>query len=324
MACDLEKTLKGKFAAAEACGELLVPVDRAERRQCARARASGVLVCPYPGLFARGEWYEALPERVRYLSVVRGIARLHPDWIFCSFTAAILHGLWVANARLDAVHVRVDGRESTRKSPGRIQCHLIVDDEFAMQCGLRVTSLHRTVLDCLCATRFCEGLGIVDAALHWGMTDRGSIVRYAAEHGARRPGIVGARRVLAYADGGSENGGESLARGMMIELGFAVPELQVEFADPMEPGNPKRVDFCWRRSDGRVIVGELDGLAKYSGGERVVDPARAVRVLAKERRREAHLNLTGATVIRFSLAEALDASYFTHLLSSAGVPRAQP
>ena len=40
---------------------------------------------------------------------------------------------------------------------------------------------------------------------------------------------------MAYADGRSENGGESIVRGIMIDLGFALPELQVEIEDPLCP-----------------------------------------------------------------------------------------
>lgn len=111
-------------------------------------------------------------------------------------------------------------------------------------------------------------------------------------------------------------------RGIMIDLGFALPELQVEIEDPLCPGVMKRVDYLWRRGDGKVIIAELDGMGKYqpqkSGGAGSLD--HAVSVLAAERRRESRINLTGATVVRFSLAEALDEGYFFRLLSEAGVP----
>ena len=41
-----------------------------------------------------------------------------------------------------------------------------------------------------------------------------------------------------------------------------------------------------------------------------------------ERLRESHLNLTGAVILRFSFAQALDTSYFFQLLATAGVPLA--
>lgn len=47
----------------------------------------------------------------------------------------------------------------------------------------------------------------------------------------------------------------------------------------------------------------------------------AIRAMARERRREAHINLTNATVVRFSMDEVRDTSYFERLLASAGVPR---
>ena len=111
-------------------------------------------------------------------------------------------------------------------------------------------------------------------------------------------------------------------RGIMIDLGFALPELQVEIEDSLCPGAMKRVDYLWRRCDGKVIIAELDGMGKYQpqkpGGGGGLD--HAVSVLAAERRREARINLTGATVVRFSLTEALGEHYLFRHLSEAGVP----
>lgn len=90
----------------------------------------------------------------------------------------------------------------------------------------------------------------------------------------------------------------------------------------MEPNNPKRGDFGWRLNDGRWIIGELDGLEKYRGrGGAAGTVEAAIRAMARERRREAHINLTNATVVRFSMDEVRDTSYFERLLANAGVPR---
>ncbi len=43
--------------------------------------------------------------------------------------------------------------------------------------------------------------------------------------------------------------------------------------------------------------------------------------MAKERRREAHINMANATVIRFSMEEVYNVEYFENLLTTAGVPR---
>lgn len=42
---------------------------------------------------------------------------------------------------------------------------------------------------------------------------------------------------LMHADGRSENGGESVVRAIILELGFAEPDLQVEIEDPSTPAH---------------------------------------------------------------------------------------
>ena len=74
--------------------------------------------------------------------------------------------------------------------------------------------------------------------------------------------IIRLRRLCLFKNGASENGGESFARGTMIDLGFMVPELQHEFVVPNSRVK-YRCDFLWRVSGGGLIVGELDGYDKY-------------------------------------------------------------
>lgn len=133
---------------------------------------------------------------------------------------------------------------------------------------------------------------------------------------------------LMHADGRSENGGESVVRAIILELGFAEPDLQVEIEDPLNPGTYKRVDYYWLLEDGRTIVGELDGFEKYLKTHE--NPRKspdqnlrsAIKAMRRERMRETSLNLAGITVLRFSYADALDTEKFFSLLSTAGVPLA--
>ena len=48
-------------------------------------------------------------------------------------------------------------------------------------------------------------------------------------------------KLLRYTNAASDNGGESFARGTMIEAGFAEPRLQVVIVDPAT-GQQYRVD----------------------------------------------------------------------------------
>ena len=59
----------------------------------------------------------------------------------------------------------------------------------------------------------------------------------------------------------ARNGGESMARAIMIDLGFVPPDLQVEICDLDESDQVVAVDFHWMLPDGGVVVGELDGRA---------------------------------------------------------------
>ena len=194
----------------------------------------------------------------------------------------------------------------------------------------RITSLApplmQTTLDCLCASTFRQGLAIVDSVLHHRLATKEQLIEYFAAYGKGRRGIRQARETLRYADGRSENGGESIVRAVIIELGFETPELQIEIEDPMMPGVSKRADLGWKLSDGRYILAELDGFAKYltKGARRskVEKTELAVQSMRAERLRESHLNLTGAVILRFSFAQALDTSYFFQLLATAGVPLA--
>lgn len=69
-------------------------------------------------------------------------------------------------------------------------------------------------------------------------------------------------KLCFFANGLSENAGESLARGTMINLGFMIPELQREFEIP-HVNLKYRCDFLWSLNNGELIVGEFDGYSKY-------------------------------------------------------------
>lgn len=308
---------------AERHGMWLLPQDKAEEAALRVRAVEDGLLQPFPGCFARARSSTAMSIRQRAYATIRTLAVRYPSWVFCLQSAALVHGLWVSNALASPIHIvrpAVYGRVGT--GIARHRCRLDADELSRCQ-GICVTSLERTLMDCLCASDFQHALPIVDAALHWGLADADGLQRYFDERGRGRRGIRRARETLAHADGRSGSGGESVARAVMIELGFQVPELQVELFDPMEPNNPKYGDFGWLLSGSRPIIGELDGMEKYKrsrgGGAASLDGA--VRAMSRERRREAHLNLTNVKIVRFSLSDVHDTAYFERLLTEAGVPR---
>ncbi len=128
-----------------------------------------------------------------------------------------------------------------------------------------------------------------------------------------------AQVIASYADGLSENGGESRFRAFFIAYGFLVPELQVEFRDPLNPNQVFRVDYFWRLEDGACVIGELDGKGKYTlqdGGDREsVDP------FVAERQRESHLTMLGHKVLRFTFDELKNPGKLAEKMRLAGIPQ---
>lgn len=292
---------------------------RPEARSLSRACAAGMAVEVDRGYYARASYCEGLSVRARAMHLIRAMARRHPDWVFASFSAALVYGLQVSNRLVRSVHLAMDDRGNRSVHGDRIRCHLVKDASYEVVAGIRVTPLKATLLDCMCQADFAQGLAIADSALHWGLIDESDLRKHVGCAGFRRKGVRTARKVLRWMDGRSDNGGESMARAVMIDLGFVPPELQVEVEDPLNPNRSWRVDFYWRLPDGRVVIGELDGRCKYAP-EATKDLAPAIAELSHERLRESHINLTGATVLRFSFAEAMDEAYMRRLLTSAGVP----
>lgn len=132
-------------------------------------------------------------------------------------------------------------------------------------------------------------------------------------------GIAGHQVIASYADGLSENGGESRFRAFFIAYGFPVPELQVEFRDPLDLSQVFRVDYFWRLEDGTCVIGELDGKVKYTlqngEGRESVDP------FVAERQRESHLTMLGHKVLRFTFDELKNPGKLVEKMRLAGIPR---
>lgn len=317
----VQEEVEEALDAAEARGMCLcVKSDRTKRLLDRRAE-SGDVVAPHPHVYARASYWRPLSPATQALHVVRAVAALHPAWVFCGTSAAIVHGLQVSEPDPSVVHAL-----DTRGGKGRRSKYVVRhrmrsgdDEKTEIVAGVKVTPLERTIADCLRTLPMPEGLAVADSALRdYGLSreDLAGFVR--AQPHAR--GSRQALQTIGWADGRSENGGESVARGIMIELGFCMPELQVLVEDPSRPGREFRVDYAWETGVMRPIFGELDGAAKYaergSSGEKV-----SGRALLAERRRESRLTLCNASIMRFSFEEAKNRPFFEELLERYGVPR---
>lgn len=303
---------------AEQEGRCLIPPSTAIQKALLR-RIGGTIVSPMPGLFARKTRWKELNRTQRHVEIVRALAMQHPDWTFCSFSAACLLGLEVSWRHLNVAHVCSATKPSAR--PGtRIQRHQIEPTVMVNQAGISITPPIQTVTDCLMQTGFADGMPIADSAISkLGLTREQLMEAVEKRAGARNGRAVRtALTTLQYADARAESGGESVARAVMIETGFAPDRLQYELTDPFDSTESMRTDFAWERQARELTLGELDGLVKYTDQTMLAGRTTAETLVA-ERQREAHLSLYGHPLIRFTMNEVRTAGTLAKKLQTAGI-----
>lgn len=317
-------SIEAHARSAERRGRCLRPEDPAEGALLRQRVRGGTFVSPRRGLFARTRYWESLTPADRVLHVMRSVSDSTGSWGFRQAPAAIAHGLEVPLLDADVLNVR-----ASRTRPSGTGGVLVRQDpshplEFVMANEARVTTIARTLLDCLSELDFPRALSIADSYLRSRQVQlddlRSELLALHVRGRGEREALDRALGVAKWANPLSENGGESYARATMLSLGFAAPQLQATFPDPLRPGHVFRVDFCWAAADGGLILGELDGLEKYyepemTGGRPVAE------VMSRERIRESKLNLLGAKVVRFTFSDVLHTEGFRTLLTCAGVPR---
>ena len=311
--------LASQFAEAAARGACVAPNTQRDYQLLRRRKEKGTVLEPFPRLFAPTDSWRALGDRQRYLYAIRSMAEKHPDWIFSSFSAAVIHGLAVSKKQLQTIHIN-SPRGHCGEAPAGIVRHRPNPPSYVIDGGNNTTPLIETLFTCAAVGGFSEGLVVADSFLRNGEMDNEQLRAQFLDIGKNRPGKSCALKVARYANGGAENGGESKARAAMIEGGWDIPDLQVEIDDPMRPGNPYRVDFVWLDLP-RPVIGELDGFEKYTGREPSNDAKRALEVMVRERQRESRLSLAGFTVMRFTMADVNTPERLYRKMELAGIPR---
>lgn len=312
--------IKEMLDEAEAACRCCAPMTRKEKEHMGKALQLGEVVSPCRGLYVRPMYWNTLGTTERTRHLMKGLSLLHDSWVFAGPTAAVAHGLEVPNSCQETICVATSRK--THLSPDKGFSSIIVsNDEPVTVGGVRATSFERTVYDSVRIAGFRAGLAIADSALRLYDLSATDLTARLSKTCGHRSGIARVRAVVALADGRSENGGESIARATMLELGFCVPDLQREYPNPDSEGASYRVDFAWDVAAGSLL-GELDGNGKYldpsvNGGVAVEE------VIAREHRRQSHLlaNDEVASMVRFSFADVLEPLRFALLLERAGVPR---
>lgn len=291
----------------------------AQRQALSRRASAGELHPTLPNLYADAAYWQSLSPPERTLHIARALAVKHPDWAFGGITAATAHGLDHRWRLHDGTITVATTRSSGTCANGRIRrLHIPANQRIVTVNGIRVTDQARTVVDCGLTVAFRDALAIIDSAMSKGLS--AADILAASARIRRNPLPV--LQLLRYANPGSENGGESLARGTIIEQKFMVPEVQVTFVDP-SAGQTYRVDFAWRLPNGRIIVGELDGTEKYVNPT-MTDRRSIQGVVLAEREREEALRRAGVTTIfRFTFDDVIRREPLIGKLLAAGVPRNQ-
>lgn len=264
----------------------------AQRRALKRRLHAGELVSPYKNLYADRTLWNTMTREQQSLQVIRALSAIHPQWVFAGLSAACVYGLQHNYSLHDGtVHIAsksgIGGGDEARLN--RIYINRIPTRKHN---GILLTTPARTLLDCA-VFPFPQALPIYDSALRKSLTTIEEVQSLMIQSVCDEVSVT---KLLKYADPLSENGGESLMRGQITELSFGIPLLQVQFMNPDNPAMSYRVDFCWKLADGRIIVAEYDGMAKYAD----ISNKNRASLQAKmeyDRRRDRHLREQGVTEI---------------------------
>ena len=267
--------------------------------------------------FVHASIWDALDRDEQERWIIRAVASHNSDLVFCAYSAAVMHGLPVSYHLLGPLHIQMDDATHSRSSDKTIR-HIRTSAETTDIDGVRVTPLIQTVIDCLLIAPFADGLALADALLSTLGCDRLLLQEIILESAARRHGVMRAMRIASYADSRSESGGESIARGVMIENGTLPADIQLELKDPVDGEKTIRSDFLFKLQNGSEVLGELDGKLKYLD-ERYMKGSTLEEVLLNERQRESRLTMLGYSIVRFTMKDVRKKGRLAHLLATAGV-----
>lgn len=313
----------GLVSAARLCGV------GADQRQTERLLATGVLHRIRRGVYADAAVWGCAPPDERHRMMVRFEAARNSALVFGHSSAAAIYGLPLIGRWPDRVHVMQPGAPGGSSTRSRVLHRGGGEIDAVDVGGIRITSIERTVIDLATAHPFVTGLAVVDAALRgvqsrsptgirpelWRTTREALLAEL--EELSPRTGRRRAERVVKAGDPRAESPGESLSRGRMIELEFALPELQVPFIGL--PSGDAYVDFYWPAIQ---KIGEFDGRVKYTRSQELEGRA-AVDVVIREKEREDALRRRVRSFDRWTWDVALSASRFARFLEERGVPRSR-
>ena len=202
-----------------------------ERRLKTLLQPGGSWVGVRRGVYAeRWEWDQADEARRHLLRVVAATMTTNGLYVLSHTSAAVVHGLACRPFWCELVHMSHPGVRGGRTEGGVKHHPAAVPEDQIVQIGdLAVTSLERTGVDIAREYGVEDGVVACDQVLNRG--GRRSAMKDVLAQMWSWPYVTHARTAVDLADGGAENIAESLARMLVIELGYGKPETQVWIED---------------------------------------------------------------------------------------------
>ena len=256
----------------------------------------GAWVVVRRGVYAERATWDAADQVARHLARVRaGVVNAEADYVVSHTSAAVLHGLDCRPHWRELVHVSHPGVRGGR-TEGGVKHHPadVPASQVVEVGGLETTDLARTAVDVAREHGTEDGVVAMDQVLRRGVS-RGEVGRV-LEQMRSWPHVTQARGALDLADAGAANPGESLARLMVVELGFGRPQTQVLVEDG---GRRALLDMLL---EGHVF--EFDGRQKFIGTTRGgFAPEQLEDALWAEKQREDWLRSLGFGISRIVWAD---------------------
>lgn len=231
------------------------------------------------------DWQELNPEQqlmVRHYA----FSKNHPQYVLSHLSAALFWGAPLLNppssiwASVPSPHIRA------RTSRHRIFSNRSEECQTArFHQGLYLTDPLQTAVDCARALPLLDALCIVDYLLYTGLCSLGALEEQLLK--LRGRGCARARLVAQRMSEKSASAAETIARNLMIDWNFPLPEQQVSLK---VRGRTYRPDFLWEEYK---LILEVDGAIKYTGN--YGDP---LGVIQEEHLRQRQLEQSGYTVLR--------------------------
>ena len=293
----------------------------------------GSLFRVHQGVYVAADAWNDLDVRERHVVLTRGVISGLDER--CTVSHASAAACWdlprVRDDYEDVVAVIDPRRTTTRRSTHLVRRPGVLPPEDRTELhGVRLTSLERTAVDVARTASFADAVLSVDAVLRRLVLPDGHRSGTAVEAEFRRhrarllsrlgpsshPGGLMARRAIEFSSAWAENGGESLLRVVLFELGLSSLAWQKTFA--LDGRFLGRCDV-FLRAHGVAV--EFDGHIKLTDPEMLAGrtPAEIVRRRGRrDRRLLRHPEIRH--VVHCEYADLVFPERLAELLQAADVP----